>query len=287
MGESRVCTLTLAAALVLGFPSMFSAQAPAEPPAPQPRPDGLESPLVEQQLPISEAPAHSDEPEFGPVAPEPETEAGSDVEPEPQDPPSPEPEDTADGEVARVYRAACPALLTGRVVGEMVDPLSEGTCGLQSPIAVNAVMVNGREIALTGTPIVNCAMATTLADWAEEVDRYATATLDTQIESLATGPGYQCRLRNNADMGFVSEHGLGNAADITGFNFADGSRISVLDDWSVAPLQPDEKFLGFAHSAACGRFTTVLGPEANSAHADHFHFDLGCHGQSCTAQICE
>ncbi len=33
-------------------------------------------------------------------------------------------------------------------------------------------------------------------------------------------------------------------------------------------------FLHRLHSSACGIFTTVLGPEANTAHQDHFHLDL-------------
>lgn len=234
------------AALVCG-----PAVAQDEPPLPQPRPEGL-----------GEA-----EPE---PAPEPE---------EAEQAEEPDKEDVAE----RVYQAACPALLTGRVIGEMVPPLAEGDCGLQSPIAVSALTINGREIALSGTPVTNCAMATTLADWAEAVDAYAGAALDTELESLSTGPGYTCRLRNGADTGYVSEHGLGNALDITAINLADGESITVLDDWSAAPVLDEATLLGFAHSAACGRFTTVLGPAANAEHEDHFHFDLGCHGQSCTA----
>lgn len=225
----------------------------AEPPLPQPRPDGLGSDNADSETLVA----------------------------------GPDAEDAPEGEITRVYQAACPALLTGSVIGEIVPPLSEGSCGLQSPIAVSAIRVNGREIALSGTPVTNCTMATALADWAGEVGAYASAVLDTEVKNLATGPGYTCRLRNGADTGFVSEHGLGNAIDITAINFADGTTISVLDDWRALPAQPAAKFLGFAHSAACGRFTTVLGPEANSEHEDHFHFDLGCHGQSCTAQICE
>lgn len=37
---------------------------------------------------------------------------------------------------------------------------------------------------------------------------------------------------------------------------------------------PTSKFLRAAHKSACGIFGTVLGPEANDAHRDHFHLDL-------------
>ncbi|NJO33319.1 MAG: extensin family protein [Rhodospirillales bacterium] len=33
-------------------------------------------------------------------------------------------------------------------------------------------------------------------------------------------------------------------------------------------------FLRRLHRGACGIFSTVLGPEANEAHRNHFHFDL-------------
>jgi hypothetical protein len=39
--------------------------------------------------------------------------------------------------------------------------------------------------------------------------------------------------------------------------------------------------------SGCGYFTTVLGPGANAAHAEHFHFDLGIHGKSGNYRICE
>lgn len=192
-----------------------------------------------------------------------------------------------DEEPARIYQTACPALLTGRVVGEIQTPLAERQCGLQSPVGLSALMVNGREIALPGSPVTNCAMAAALANWAEAVDAYARATRGTGIASLATGPGYQCRLRYGADAGFLSEHGRGNALDIVSVGFEDGSSVSVLDDWKRLPVEGDAKFLAFAHGAACARFTTVLGPEANEDHEDHFHFDLGCHGRNCAAVICE
>ncbi len=40
------------------------------------------------------------------------------------------------------------------------------------------------------------------------------------------------------------------------------------------PLDNTGKFLHKIHTGACGIFGTVLGPEANNAHRNHFHFDL-------------
>jgi hypothetical protein len=39
-------------------------------------------------------------------------------------------------------------------------------------------------------------------------------------------------------------------------------------------LPAESAFLHRLHSGACGTFTTVLGPDANEAHRNHFHFDL-------------
>ncbi len=41
-----------------------------------------------------------------------------------------------------------------------------------------------------------------------------------------------------------------------------------------AAITNEGAFLRRLHKGACGPFTTVLGPEANEAHRNHFHFDL-------------
>ncbi len=41
-----------------------------------------------------------------------------------------------------------------------------------------------------------------------------------------------------------------------------------------APPDPKDRFLRRLHTGACGIFGTVLGPEANESHHDHFHLDM-------------
>ena len=210
--------------------------------------------------------------------------------PRPEDEPAEEeveaPEPVAEAEPDRVYQTACPAVLSGTVVGEMIEPIADGICEAQSPLLVTAVRVNGREIGLSSPVTTNCSMAGAFADWVGEVDAYSGAALDSPIETVTTGTSMMCRNRVGDGDGFVSEHGFANALDIVGFTLADGTAISVEADWDDAAALPG-RLLRQAHGAACGRFTTVLGPEANAEHEDHFHLDLGCHGQSCTARICE
>ena len=240
-------------------------------PLPRPRPEAADKPDVE-------APAE-------PAQPEEATPEDSDIEPAAAEPAKPEPEAEAETE-ARIYQTACPAVLQGLVEAEALPPLAEGICGEQSPISVTGLLSRGRMVP-TSTPIItNCEMASALPAWVEAVDTYALATADAGIESITIGTSYMCRNRNNASSGFTSEHGFANAIDVVGFTLANGETIAVEADW-MPEAAPEGRLLRFAHDAACTGFTTVLGPEANADHKDHLHLDLGCHGQSCTARICE
>ena len=42
----------------------------------------------------------------------------------------------------------------------------------------------------------------------------------------------------------------------------------------AVPVSADAQFLRAIHAGACHVFGTVLGPEANEAHRDHFHLDM-------------
>jgi hypothetical protein len=45
-------------------------------------------------------------------------------------------------------------------------------------------------------------------------------------------------------------------------------------------VSPEAAFLRRLHKGACGTFGTVLGPDANEAHRNHFHFDLAARKRS-------
>jgi hypothetical protein len=57
---------------------------------------------------------------------------------------------------------------------------------------------------------------------------------------------------------------------------APGADPRTLRDVTIeAPVITKEgAFLRRLHKGACGIFGTVLGPEANEAHRNHFHLDL-------------
>lgn len=94
----------------------------------------------------------------------------------------------------------------------------------------------------------------------------------TPVRVLSYG-SYSCRRLYGRKTGRYSEHARGNAVDITGFELRDGRRITVANDWGKKT--PEGKFLKAIRNDACRVFSTVLGPEYNDAHADHFHLDMG------------
>lgn len=64
----------------------------------------------------------------------------------------------------------------------------------------------------------------------------------------------------------------------TGLGLSTGAQPSHLGgptaDKPTAAVSPRTDFLRAAHAAACKIFGTVLGPEANAAHRNHFHVDM-------------
>jgi hypothetical protein len=141
-------------------------------------------------------------------------------------------------------------------------------------------------VPLNAPVTTDCGMATALPGWIADVDRWLAATEETRIAKLNVGTNYACRNVNNARDGDLSFHAFGDALDVIGFTLEDGRTIDVLSAWPGTPEQ-GSRIIRFAHDAACTHFTTVLGPEANELHRDHLHLDLGCHGQRCTARLCE
>ena len=182
----------------------------------------------------------------------------------------------------RIYQSSCPVLLNKKITGKVIAPIDNNGCGERSPIKVRSIA----GVRLSAPATLNCKMATALVDWMEQAKSHAKAHYNEALVEIQSSTSYQCRRRNNAPTGKISEHGFANAFDVIGFKLASGTVVSVLDNWLPAQT-PAANFLRKTHASACNMFTTVLGPEANKHHADHFHMDLGCHGKNCTYLICE
>jgi hypothetical protein len=82
--------------------------------------------------------------------------------------------------------------------------------------------------------------------------------------------------------------GLTKPADSdSSFGFGPPSRLGgpkEADAPSATGLDGKAVFLRAIHKAACTIFSTVLGPEANKAHKNHFHLDMA---QRTSGTVCE
>lgn len=116
----------------------------------------------------------------------------------------------------------------------------------------------------------SCAVGAALLLWQRDVVQpMAQLHLGRSIRSMEHLGSYNCRSISGS--GRPSEHSTGNAIDISAFVLSDGRRVSLAEHWNA----PDGRsaFLQAIRNGACGYFTTVLSPDYNDAHADHFHLD--------------
>ncbi|HTG39364.1 extensin family protein [Sphingomonas sp.] len=127
---------------------------------------------------------------------------------------------------------------------------------------------------------VSCPVAAGLAMWEWNVVQPAAlrhfGERVTRIDHLGS---YNCRRLYGRDSGDYSEHATADAVDVAGFRLSDGTRISVLNDWKEADDPATAAFLREVRDGACDLFSTVLSPDYNAAHADHFHLDQAERGE--------
>ena len=148
------------------------------------------------------------------------------------------------------------ASIPGRVAG----------CGVAEPVSIRSVA----GVRLSTAATMDCGTAQALKSWVNRGVKPAVGNRGGGVESLRVAAHYICRTRNNQPGARISEHGKGRAIDISAISLRDGSEISVLDDWGQGRAG---RALREMWRAACGPFGTVLGPEADRFHRDHFHFD--------------
>lgn len=247
-------------------PTALPSELRETPPLPRAKPAGLSPP--EQQVAVIPAmiPMPRQKPAQSPAPP-----------PEPGIPPHETANDTGCG-------AALAEL--GVVFRHAATPVSAGACNVSEPVRLLRISTRHGEVELQDTPLLNCDFARRFAGWVSaEAQDIAMQTVGRPLAQLSTGPGYQCRARNGDGSGKISEHGFGNAVDVTTLTLAGGKVVKVED--ALDPRSPDHRLLAALRKSGCGRFSTVLGPGSNDAHAEHFHFDNGRHGKTGTYRICE
>jgi hypothetical protein len=165
---------------------------------------------------------------------------------------------------------ACFAQLseTGARFTPLADQDRGGGC-----ITRGTLTLNDAGVPTTNMGPVTCPLARNFVAWVRYAVRPAAQQVfgrdAVRVETMGT---YSCRNIYGGRTGRLSQHAFANAIDVSGFVLADGRRITVLNGWNGDSR--DREFLRLIRTSACRRFGTVLSPDYNAAHANHFHFDM-------------
>jgi hypothetical protein len=175
--------------------------------------------------------------------------------------------------LARIEGAQCQGLL--ETAGVRFDALprrkASAQCGYDDAVRFSgggALEIGYRPSDL-GT---SCKVAAGLALWEWHVVQPAALEhFGQKVAGIEHFGSYSCRRIYGRTEGQWSEHSTANAVDIAAFRLEDGSRVSLIGDWNDAG--PKSAFLRDVRDGACKIFASVLSPDYNAAHRDHFHFD--------------
>jgi len=168
-----------------------------------------------------------------------------------------------------------------------LPPAVNPECAIATPVQLKAIKLPPRwktPIRLPDEPTLSCQFGERFGHWLRDlVAPLIAGELAVELKSVHTGPGYECRNRNRAEIGKISAHASGLAVDVVSFELANGGTLAI-------KLNGDEHLRATVDAirvAACGWFTTVLGPGSDVAHAEHMHVDILQHGSSDRYRICQ
>ncbi|MGL4314867.1 MAG: extensin family protein [Sphingomonas sp.] len=159
-------------------------------------------------------------------------------------------------------------------LGIAYSPLADQDYGGGCAVT-GAVQLIDVGVPVTGLKAMRCGLARAFAGWVRNaVAPAARQMLGSDLVRVETYGTYACRatIGTAGPATRLSGHASANAVDVAGFILADGRRVTVLADWTSAdPATHD--FLRVIRASACKRFGTVLSPDYNAAHRNHFHLE--------------
>lgn len=252
---------------------------------PKPRPQGVASPIQSTETPLDEQPSKSEEkappPKFRENAQTPKSSSSEIDETEGID----EVETTV-AEVPLINTCLIELKKHAVVLAAAQPERSDDACLIPNPVELVATK-DKSQVSYAQGLILDCRFASAFNNFVmNTVQPLARHHMGSALTSIGSGKGFVCRRRNNALTGKLSEHAFGNAMDLISFSFANGNKLPVHSSDQMKPAE--RAFFDSLRSAACGSFTTVLGPGSNAAHATHLHLDLGRFGEKKNPyRICE
>ncbi|EZQ20044.1 extensin family protein [Halopseudomonas sp. SMJS2] len=138
----------------------------------------------------------------------------------------------------------------------------------------NVVRVSRTGVRFSSIFTVTCPLAVAWVMFErQQLQPLAQQHLDSALVRVDHLGSFACRNIYHRESARRSQHATANAFDVAGFRFENGQQISVLAHWDDEDATYKSAFLKDAHDAACGYFGTVLGPDYNQPHENHFHFD--------------
>ncbi|HKR25710.1 MAG TPA: extensin family protein [Allosphingosinicella sp.] len=172
----------------------------------------------------------------------------------------------------------CQALLSR--AGISYQPLPARSAGPQCGHDHAVRFVPGGALAIRYRPAdlgTACPVAAALALWEWHVVQPAARRhFGREVAAIEHYGSYSCRRVYGRDAGMWSEHARANALDVAAFRLDGGARISMVSDWEDEGAKG--RFLREVRDGACALFATVLSPDYNRAHRDHFHLDQARRG---------
>lgn len=231
-----------------------------------------------EDLPVTMAPPpprSQTEADKAPETSRPADEATEDL-PATMTPPPPRPQTQAAGEAPATpslpsEEVSCRQRLRelGAVFTEAEPINEEQGCAAPHPLTVSRL---SGTVALQPPAVLTCAMAEASARFVRDhAAPLAQRTFASRLATVEQASAYVCRPRHGTQK--LSEHAFANALDWSALTLADGTRIEVrAHDAKTEPRA--FSLLSALRKAACGPFSTVLGPGSDADHANHFHFDL-------------
>ena len=240
-------------------PSRTAARRPRMPlvPLPMPRPPEL----APQTATASGAPL---------PLPRPGTETPNPPAAQPSEPAIPPPDPAVLAACRAEFAALGGEAKTEAKAEEKDETPATGVCAIPGPVTFSRLhRPEGPDIKLDSAITVRCTLAVELARWITEDLAPIAKAAGTTLTGLTGVGGHACRPRNGQAGAQISEHASGNAFDLLGLTFADGREIAL---WQSDAATRDIR--AEVQKRACARFRTVLGPGADSAHANHVHLDM-------------
>lgn len=157
-------------------------------------------------------------------------------------------------------------------------PLEDYTPVAGCPLS-NVVRVARTSVSYNASFTVTCPLAVTwLMFERQELQPLAQKHFASELQRVEHFGSFACRNIYHRESARRSQHAFANAFDVAGFRFADGTRVTVLGDWDNQAAPQKSAFLKEVHANACDYFSTVLGPDYNQPHENHFHFEAGGFG---------